>query len=470
MTVVGGVAIPAVRLWAALLTVLLYGLMCGAIALRERRRAARERREAAALATAPPGAAPPLLLAYASQTGQAEAIARETARLLHAAGEAVELCALQALEDARLAAARRALFVVSTYGEGDAPDNAGGFLDRLVEGAGVPPPPLGHLRYGLLALGDRQYTHFCGFGRQLDGWLQARGAVPLFERIEMDNGDAAALAAWQRRLAELAAVDEPLAAGWRAPEFSPWTLVARQHLNPGSQGAPVFHLEFAPPAPDAAVWESGDLAQVRVPADADRPRDYSIASVAGDGRVHLTMRQSVREDGTPGVASGWLCAGLPVGGTVEMRLRPHGNFRLGENAARPLILVGNGTGIAGLRSHLRARAAAGQAAPHWLVFGERQRSRDYLYRAEIEAWRADGTLRRLDLAFSRDGSERAYVQDLLALAAADLRTWVEQGAAIYVCGSRQGMAQGVHAALRAALGNACLDLLAQTGRYRRDVY
>ncbi|RYF70650.1 MAG: nitric oxide synthase, partial [Comamonadaceae bacterium] len=124
----------------------------------------------------------------------------------------------------------------------------------------------------------------------------------------------------------------------------------------------------------------------------------------------------------------------------------------------------------GLRSHLLARSAAGQGAPNWLVFGERQSACDFLYRAEIDAWRADGTLRRLNLAFSRDGAERVYVQDVLAQAADDVRTWVEQGAAIYVCGSLQGMAQGVHAELQGALGDARMDELVRSGRYRRDVY
>ncbi|WP_311221290.1 MULTISPECIES: sulfite reductase flavoprotein subunit alpha [unclassified Acidovorax] len=469
MTAVWGLSIPASRLFAALLTVALYALMCAAIAWRERRRAQHVRSEAASLAAARDGAVP-LLVAYASQTGQAEEIARETARLLHAAGEPVQLCELDSVDAARLAATQRALFIVSTYGEGDAPDNAGGFQGRLM-GAAAPlqPPHLSHLQYGVLALGDRQYAHFCGFGRQLDEWLRAQGAMALFERVEMDNGSATALQAWQHQLAQVAALDEPPA--WQSPVFEAWTLVARRHLNPGSQGAPVFHLEFAlPAAAQAAAWQSGDLVQVCVPADAQHPRDYSIASVPADGRVHLTVRQSVRGDGTPGIASSWLCEGLPLGDSVEMRLRAHSNFRLEGNAAQPLILIGNGTGIAGLRSHLRARSAAGQGAPNWLVFGERQSACDFLYRAEIDAWRADGTLRRLDLAFSRDGAERVYVQDVLAKAADDVRTWVEQGAAIYVCGSLQGMAQGVHAALQGALGDARMDELVRSGRYRRDVY
>jgi sulfite reductase (NADPH) flavoprotein alpha-component len=58
----------------------------------------------------------------------------------------------------------------------------------------------------VLALGDRSYGHFCGFGHQLDQWLRQHGAHPLFDAIEVDNADPAAapLAAvagttWRRR-------------------------------------------------------------------------------------------------------------------------------------------------------------------------------------------------------------------------------------------------------------------------------
>lgn len=460
---------PATRLAAAAALVLLYAAMCAAIWLRERRRHRAQAAQAQALASAREGVQP-LLVVYASQTGQAEELARETARLLHTAGEPVHLCALDKLDAVLLARSRRALFLASTYGEGDAPDNAAAFQEACMgagdEGAA---PDLSQLQYGLLALGDRQYAHFCGFGRQLDAWLRARGATALFERVEMDNGDPAALTAWQHQLAQVSSLSELPA--WEAPAFAQWTLAARSHLNPGSAGAQVHLVELAPPAGGSAAWESGDLVQVCVPGDIEHPREYSIASLASDGRVHLVVRQALRDDGTPGLASHWLTHGAPVGEAVQMRLRAHRNFRLEDNAARPLILVGNGTGIAGLRSHLRARAQAG-AGPNWLLFGERNAAHDFLFKGELQAWQAGGVLTRLDLAFSRDDpAHKVYVQDLLQGHAATVREWVEgKGAAIYVCGSLQGMAQGVDLALTGLLGPAPMAELVRSGRYRRDVY
>ncbi|MGJ4748917.1 hypothetical protein ACQV5M_21320, partial [Leptospira sp. SA-E8] len=160
---------------------------------------------------------------------------------------------------------------------------------------------------------------------------------------------------------------------------------------------------------------AGDLAQIEIQPSAlgvpAEPRDYSIASVPADGALHLLVRQTRRADGSPGLASGWLTAatdhGLPLQGRVMLRLRAHSAFRIADNAQRPLILIGNGTGLAGLRAHIRARIQAGQArsdnapAPMWLVFGERHAATDAYYRDELEAWAAQGLL-RMDWVFSRE--------------------------------------------------------------------
>ncbi|BEP56029.1 sulfite reductase subunit alpha [Variovorax sp. V118] len=397
---------------------------------------------------------------FASQTGQAETIAWQTARRLRAAGTAVRVMALNALDSATLASARRALFVASTYGEGDAPDGASVFAERVM-GA---PLALPSLRYAVLALGDRQYTHFCGFGRALDAWLHTAGAVRDFAPIEVDNSDPAALADWHARWG-----DAPEGGDDAPASFAPWKLTRRELLNAGSTGGPVFHLGLTPQAGALPHWASGDLVQVAVASDPARPRDYSIASLPADGELQLLVRQEQHPDGSMGAASGLLTSTLSVGDSVALRLRPHRGFRLEGNENRPLILIGNGTGLAGLRAHLRARATAGRK-DNWLVFGERQSAHDFLCRQEIEAWQADGTLARLDMVFSRDQTERFYVQHRLLQVADTLQAWLRDGAAVYVCGSLQGMASGVDAALRQIAGDDLWAELSASGRYRRDVY
>jgi len=424
---------------------------------------ARAKRRASAAARAALANNPAWLVAYASQTGNAEELATRTAQSLQLAGIPVRLCALAELTAMDLQQAERALFLVSTYGEGDAPDNAAAFMGRLMTGELALP----QLHYGVLALGDRSYGQFCGFGRALDAWLVTQGASRLFERIEVDRSAIAAIEQWFQHLSHLAGTSD--APDWSAPAFGDWKLMQRQLLNPGSAGGAIYHVELAPVAGALPDWQSGDLVQVVAPADPSQPREYSIASIPRDGSVHLLVRQHAHPDGSLGLASGWLTAQASVGDVVQLRLRQHKRFRLEDNAQRPLILIGNGSGIAGLRGHLKSRVLAGQRR-NWLIFGERNAAHDFHYREEIEGWHASGDLPRLDLAFSRDQAERTYVQDRLRGNADEITLWLQQGAAIYICGSLAGMAGGVDQALQEMLGRPALDALAAEGRYRRDVY
>ena len=424
---------------------------------------ARAKRRASAAARAALANNPAWLVAYASQTGNAEELATQTAQSLQLAGIPVRLCALAELTAMDLQQAERALFLVSTYGEGDAPDNAAAFMGRLMTGELALP----QLHYAVLALGDRSYGQFCGFGRALDAWLATQGAARLFQRIEVDRSASAAIEQWFQHLSHLAGTSD--APDWSAPAFGDWRMTRRQLLNPGSAGGAIYHVELSPVAGTLPDWQSGDLVQVAAPADPSQPREYSIASIPRDGSVHLLVRQHAHPDGSLGLASGWLTAQAAVGDVVQLRLRQHKRFRLEDNSQRPLILIGNGSGIAGLRGHLKSRVLAGQRR-NWLIFGERNAAHDFHYREEIEGWHASGDLPRLDLAFSRDQAERTYVQDRLRGNADEITLWLQQGAAIYICGSLAGMAGGVDQALQEMLGRPALDALAAEGRYRRDVY
>ena len=462
MTALG---LDAPRLLAAAATVMLYGALCVAVVLDERRKAAGAAARARAFAGAGDAQARPLLIVHASQTGAAEQLAWQTAQALHGAALPLRVAALGTLAPADLAAASAVLFIASTCGEGDAPDSATPFVRRFMSGPAV--DSLTGLHYGLLALGDHEFANFCAFGRRLDAWLGAQGARPLFGRIDVDGLAPRDLARWKHELGRLASVGDTLA--WSEPTRETWRLARRTHVNPGSCGAPVFHLELEPPAGATPAWEPGDLLQIRVPHAPDQPREYSIASIPAEGRAHLLVRQERRPDGSLGLASGWLTRDAKIGAEVLLNTLAHRNFRLGDNADRPLILIGNGTGIAGLRAHLSARNARA-GTRNWLVFGERQAAHDFHFRADVEAWQASGTIARLDLAFSRDQAARHYVQDRLRAQPDAVREWLDDGAAVYVCGSLQGMATGVEEALVDIVGNDRLEALIEAGRYRRDVY
>lgn len=460
-----------------------------------------------------------VLIAYASQTGNAEQLAKKTAESLTHANVSVEICALSAIDMAMLKRFQRVLFVVSTTGEGDAPDNAVNFLQHVM----LNDAKLTHLSYGVLALGDASYTHFCGFGHTLDAWLQHTHATPLFDIVEVDRNDDGALRHWQYQLSVLAKDSEM--ADWKTPEYQLWQLSARTLLNAGSAGAPVYHLKLTTPQQNAH-WQAGDIVEIgpqnseasidhflkqlaldgvvnvngdsttlaealqnkllpHTPEDVEAlegfsaqqvvaslnrlpHREYSIASIPQDGGIELVVRQTHYADGRLGIGSGWLTEYATLNQSIAVRIRENAAFHPPSNDI-PMILIGNGTGIAGLRAHLKLRASLGQQR-NWLIFGERHAAHDFYFKQELDCWRQQGVLTRLDTAFSRDQAQRMYVQDVLAEVATELMQWVNQGAAIYICGSANGMAPAVHHALIAILGEDTLSALHTSGQYRRDVY
>ena len=462
--------------------------------------------------------ASPWLIGFASQSGLAEQLAWQSAGQLQAAGFAVRVQPLAALSEQDLQQASHALFVVSTFGDGEAPDSARGFERKVLN----QPLALSSLKYSLLALGDRQYPHFCGFATRVQQWLNERGAQSLFTPVQVDSGDPEALQHWQQQLGQLTGTAP--AANWQAPGYNNWTLEQRQLLNPGSSGSGVYLLGLkAPHASDS--WQAGDLVEVmprQSPAaiehflqglglsadtrvqldglqetlaqalggrqlpdnrghlvgmhaqalvDALIPlhmREYSIASIPEDGLLQLIVRQERHADGSLGLGSGWLTEHANVGSAISLRVRRNSGFHLPAEPC-PLILLGNGTGLAGLRSLLKARIAKGQQR-NWLFFGERNAAHDFHCREELQGWLASGDLARLDLAFSRDQAQKIYVQDRLRESADEIRRWLADGAAIYICGSLQGMAAGVDQALTELLGEPALQALIEQGRYRRDVY
>ncbi|GAB2997770.1 oxidoreductase [Arenimonas maotaiensis] len=427
----------------------------------DRRRKKRAARAAAAAVGDEAEGDDALLIAYASQTGTAERLAWQSAAALRAAGQRVRVRPLAALDATMLSNTRRLLLVASTFGEGEAPDAARAFLPNLTGG----PASLAALRFGILALGDRHYAEFCGFARAIEIRLRRQGAHALFDTIEVDDGDPLALQAWQERLSVLCGTR--VHGDWSGPAFASWRLVERVCLNPGSPGAPVYRIVLR--TEEHADWQAGDIAEIRLPAAGQTVvREYSIASLPQDGRLELLVRLVRKHDGTLGAGSGALCQRMPIGSAIALRIRSNPGFHAPADD-RPLILVGNGTGIAGLRALLKARARAGRRR-NWLLFGERSAAHDFHFDAELRALQADGFLERIDLAFSRDQPERLYVQSLLAAETQRLRAWIDEGAAVYVCGSLDGMAPGVEAVLRAELGTDGLERLAAEGRYRRDVY
>jgi sulfite reductase (NADPH) flavoprotein alpha-component len=411
-----------------------------------------------------------ILIAYASQTGNAVHIARQTLQQLNEAGKKAELIALNQLTAEYLLHTQQLLIIASTYGEGEAPDNGNRFMARHLSPLGH--NTLSHLQVLLLGLGDSSYQHFCGFAHQLYHQLHQRGANFLTDVIEVDQLDESALRHWQYYLGQISG--NSYFSDWSKPAYEEWRLVARECINPASPGAPAYHLQLQPLngllTADSALWQAGDIVEIGPRNSPDLPhREYSIASVPAEGSLDLLVRQVRAPNGELGLGSGWLTAQAELNSIIHLRVRPNPHFH-SPPAQVPLILIGNGTGIAGLRSHLANPARA--TGKHWLFFGERTQFADDFFAADIQQWQKIGLLNRVDKVFSRDAQagQACYVQDLLPPKADLIREWVASGAAIYVCGSLQGMAQAVDEGLLDILGSELLEQLADQQRYCRDVY
>ena len=215
------------------------------------------------------------------------------------------------------------------------------------------------------------------------------------------------------------------------------------------------------------------------------PRLYSIAS---SQTVHPETAETsvrvVRYDthgrGRLGVASGQLGERALVGAVLPVFLHSNQYFRLPEDSSAPVIMVGPGTGVAPFRAFLEERQATGARGDNWLFFGDQHKAADFLYEEQLNAMLREGTLTRLDTAFSRDQAEKIYVQDRMREHSAELYAWLERGAYVYVCGDASRMAKSVEQALLDAIAEGSqgtLDAVAEyvagmkkQKRYQRDVY
>lgn len=544
---------------------------------------------------------------FGSQTGTAEGLARKLVKELKAAGHDASLSSLEGYVPATLAAETCALFVVSTYGEGEAPDAVQPFFQQLcVEHF----PLLGNLSFAVFALGDSHYEHFCQFGKDLDAKLEGLGGTRILARCDSDVEVDKPWSSWKhtavgklRAMAAPAAepTDAPATAGALHGSSAPQPAEASKHSRenpylstlrekrPLTQPASTkltIHLDFA--IEDAALrYEAGDACGVvprnspgliasildrmqcsgeesveisrvgslplreallhhcaitrltrrmvaeyaalgqcqrltsllapeqqaaldqylhgrdivdllkecpgvlRSPQDLVRilprlvPRLYSISSspAAHPGQIHTTVsvvRFHAHNRDRGGVCSTWLADRIEVGEQLPIYIQPNKKFRLPEDSATPVIMVGPGTGIAPFRAFLHERRVTGATGKNWLFFGERSASTDYLYRDELEKMHADGHLTQLDAAFSRDQEHKVYVQDRMMQRASQLWEWLEAGAHLYVCGDGARMAKDVDRTLHRIVeaqgqlqpeqAESYIQALKDNRRYQRDVY
>ncbi|MGV8837851.1 diflavin oxidoreductase, partial [Cellvibrio sp.] len=548
---------------------------------------------------APAQAKPELLLLWASQTGNAEALAEKFAQQLSAQGWAVNFQSMNDYTVDKLAKNKLVVFVTSTFGDGDAPDNGGDFWSQLNSDSA---PALSELQFALLALGDSNYDQFCGHGKKLFGRLQALGAKALVERVDCDTDFESPAAEWFAKLSEqlaplnsvakITAANQPtimtVTSSTAYGKANPYAsrLIVNKRLNAEGSGKDVRQFGFDL-GESGITYEAGDalgiwpkncpeyvfeleqslnlnadapvvvdtheksvhqallenyeicrpslealnfiaqranskelkklldaehktellewlygrqladiLQEFPIRASADelipllkrmQPRLYSIASSskAQPTRIDLTVsavRYSRFRDSKKirkGVASTFL-ADRADGIDVPIFVQPSKHFHVPENGDTPLIMVGPGTGVAPFRGFLQERQARGDQGKNWLFFGEQHAATDFYYQEELQQFQKDGVLTELSLAFSRDQTQKIYVQDRMREQGEAIWNWLEEGAYFCVCGDASRMAKDVDQALRKIIQQYgkfdeaetvnYIRKLNMDKRYLRDVY
>lgn len=554
--------------------------------------------------SAPAGTQLALTILFGSQSGTTEGLAKKMGRESAQHGFAAVVKEANACTLEELSKTDRLLLLTSTWGEGDAPDNAAQLLTAL-QGANA--PRLEKLSFSVLSLGDKNYSDFCGAGRKFDEALEKLGAKRVHARVDCDLDYEAAAKAWtEAALKAISAVESqppstetgsPVTAatpqktadapaGYSRNNPFPARLLANRRLNTEDSAKDTRHFaislegsglsyevgdalgvfpmncpalvadilsalgcdgEEAVKAPDGseislrhgllrhfqitqpgtslieAIAERASSAELKNLLATENkaalekhlhgreiidllcghplarftpdefvallrklnPRLYSIASSikAHPGEVHLcvgTVRYETHGRIRKGVCSTFLADRVDDATRIPVYVQTSHGFRLPSDTSKPVIMVGPGTGIAPFRAFLEERQATGARGKNWLFFGDQKRSADFLYRDELEAMFAGGTLTRLDTAFSRDQAQKVYVQTRMLEHAPELFSWLEEGAHFYVCGDAKRMAKDVDAALHEVVRNAggktaeqaaeYVAALKSAKRYQRDVY
>jgi sulfite reductase (NADPH) flavoprotein alpha-component len=216
-----------------------------------------------------------------------------------------------------------------------------------------------------------------------------------------------------------------------------------------------------------------------------QPRLYSIACSPKIDRNRMALcvdavRYPIDGRTRLGVASTFLGERARPGDQIKVYVQKAQHFALPADPAAPIIMIGPGTGIAPFRAFLHERMAIKAPGRNWLFFGHQRRDCDFFYEDELSGMKAAGALTRLSLAWSRDGSEKFYVQDRMRQLGRELWAWLADGAHVYVCGDAKRMAKDVERAwveIVAAHGARTTDEaiafvanLKKVGRYQQDVY
>jgi sulfite reductase alpha subunit-like flavoprotein len=140
-----------------------------------------------------------LLILFATTTGNAEDCAKSTATKAKEAGFKVRTVNMYDLKPAKLKDEKLFLAVVSTWGDGEPPDDAVPFWDDLQE---LEEGSLSGAAFAVFGLGDHDYDDFCGFAKKLDAEFERLGATRVLDRVDADTSFEEPLETWAAEVVE----------------------------------------------------------------------------------------------------------------------------------------------------------------------------------------------------------------------------------------------------------------------------
>ncbi len=240
----------------------------------------------------------PLLIAFGSQSGNAESLAKRLAREASGRGFAARAAGLDSLQPADLIKEKNILLITSTWGEGDMPDNAISFWDSINQNGSS--PKLDGVQYSVLALGDKNYGDtFCLAGKKIDARLEELGAKRIVERVDCDVEFDAQAKTWSANAftalsgdsatastAVVTAVEEE-EAGYSKKKPFPAKLIANVPLNSRGSSKDTRHIGFSLTGSDL-TYEVGDALGVFV-QNCPEVVDAVIAAHAFDPQASVAL-------------------------------------------------------------------------------------------------------------------------------------------------------------------------------------
>jgi sulfite reductase (NADPH) flavoprotein alpha-component len=134
-----------------------------------------------------------ITILYATMTGNSRECAEKAAAALTKAGLPVETHDLAKYNPRDFLKVTTLLLPISTWGEGEPPDDAVSLYDFVKD---LEAPALAQLSYAIFALGDTSYDEFCKCGKDFDRMFEERGGRRLLECVENDVDFIDALDKW----------------------------------------------------------------------------------------------------------------------------------------------------------------------------------------------------------------------------------------------------------------------------------